>query len=147
MSLQPDQIDEAIERLQAQAQAKRCQRQLPLPPDGLQDPLQAVGEPGLLVIGQAAAYLGITDDQVAAFVQDGELSYINLGRGKKRARYRFTIPDLQAFIEHRRRREVLCRSTSPTGRRSILSTSSTVVSDFSALRAAQLAKKPKPSKP
>ena len=71
----------------------------------------------LLTIDQAAAYLDITDDQVAAFVQDGELSYINMGRGKKRARYRFTIPDLQAFIEHRRRREVFCRSTKPNSRR------------------------------
>ena len=75
---------------------KPCRQQVPRRPDGLQDPSKAAGEPGLLTIDQAAAYLGITDDQVAAFVQDGELSYINVGRGKKRARYRFTIPDLQA---------------------------------------------------
>ena len=117
------------------------------PPDGLQDdPLKAAGEPGLLVIGQAAAYLGITDDQVAAFVQDGELSYINVGRGKKRARYRFTIPDLQAFIEHRRRREVFCQSTSPKSRRTTTSTARSEVIGFMAARAAQLGKKPKPSK-
>jgi excisionase family DNA binding protein len=101
---------------------------------------------GLLMIGQAAAYLGITEDQVAAFVQDGELDYINVGRGKKRARYRFTIPDLDAFIERRRRREVLCRSSESRTPRIITSTSSTKVIGFTALRAAQLAGKPKPSK-
>ena len=116
------------------------------PREGLQDPLKAAGSPGLLVIGQAAAYLGITEDQVAGFVQDGELSYINVGRGKKRARYRFTIPDLQAFIEHRRRREVLCRSTSPKGHRSTTSTSRPEVIGFMAARVAQLGKRPKPTK-
>ena len=100
---------------------------------------------GLLTIDQAAAYLGITEDQVAGFVQDGELSYINVGRGKKRARYRFTIPDLQAFIEHRRRREVSCRSTNPKGHRITTSTFRSEVIGFMAARAAQLAGKPKPS--
>jgi hypothetical protein len=102
---------------------------------------------GLLLIDQAAAYLGTTSDQVAAFVADGELSYINLGRGKKRARYRFTVPDLQEFIERRRRREVLCQSTSPKSRRTTSSTSRSEVIGFMAARAAQLAGKPKPSKP
>jgi excisionase family DNA binding protein len=35
----------------------------------------------LLTIDQAASYLGITDDQTAAFVADGALDYINVGRG------------------------------------------------------------------
>jgi hypothetical protein len=121
-------------------------RQVPRLPDGLQDPLKAAGGAELLLIDQAAAYLGTTSDQVAAFVQGGELSYINLGRGKKRARYRFTIPDLQEFIERRRRREVLCRSTSPKSHRTTTSTSRSEVIGFMAARAAQLAGKPKPTK-
>ena len=43
------------------------------PREGVPDLLKVAGSPGLLVIGQAAAYLGITEDQVAGFVQDGEL--------------------------------------------------------------------------
>ena len=65
----------------------------------------------LLTLDQAAAYLNITDDQVAAFVADGTLDYINVGRGKKRPRYRFTKQDLDAFIERRRQKEVPCLST------------------------------------
>ncbi len=41
---------------------------------------------GLLTLREAAAYLNITDEQVAAFVADGALDYINVGRGNKRPR-------------------------------------------------------------
>jgi excisionase family DNA binding protein len=139
-------VGESIVGRTKRVQDKRRRRQLPRPLNGLQDSSKAANASGLLMIGQAAAYLGITDDQVAAFVQDGELGYINLGRGKKRARYRFTIPDLQDFIERRRRREVLCRSTSPKGHRTTTSTSRPEVIGFMAARAAQLGKKPKPTK-
>ncbi len=142
LSLPPRTVRSSVRRPRAARKAS-IRSLVARPPDGLQDP---AGEPGLLMIDQAAAYLGITDDQVAAFVADGELSYINLGRGKKRARYRFTIPDLQAFIEHRRRREVFCRSTSPKSRRSTTSTARSEVVGFMAARAAQLGKKPKPTK-
>ncbi len=77
----------------------------------------------LLTLDQAAAYLNITDDQVAAFVADGTLDYINVGRGKKRPRYRFTKQDLDAFIERRRQKEVACLSTSKRSPRSTTSTS------------------------
>ena len=72
--------------------------------------------PELLTLDQAAAYLNITDEQVAAFIADGTLDYINVGRGKKRPRYRFTKQDLDAFIERRRQREVQCLSTSTRSR-------------------------------
>jgi excisionase family DNA binding protein len=104
-------------------------------------------EAGLLMIDQAAAYLNVTEDQVAGFVQDGELSYINMGRGKKRARYRFTKSDLDAFIEQRRRREVFCQSTNPKSRRSTTTPSRSVVVGFTARRNARLAGKQKPSRP
>jgi hypothetical protein len=38
---------------------------------------------------QAAAYLNITPEQLLLFVGDGELRFVNVGRGKKRPRYRF----------------------------------------------------------
>ena len=103
-------------------------------------------KPELLTLEYAAGYLNITTDKVTSFVQDGSLPFINVGRGSKRARYRFTKSDLDTFIEHRRQREAQRLSTNPKGRRSTRSTSGTVVSDFMGLRAAQLAGKPKPSK-
>ena len=47
----------------------------------------ANSDDGLLTLDQAAAYLNITDEQVAAFIADGTLDYINVGRGNKRPRY------------------------------------------------------------
>lgn len=108
--------------------------------------LQISDNAELLTLHYAAGYLGISADQVAGFVADGTLPYINVGRGKKKPRIRFAKPDLDHFIEQRRQREVKCPSIGPSNRRSIRLTSGTVVSDFLALRAAQLSKKPKPSR-
>src|SRR5205823_2559582 len=94
---------------------------------------------------EAAKRLNITEDQLAALVQDGELSYINVGRGKKRPRRRYTQRDLEELIERRRRREA-CLSGSPRTHRSTDTTSGSAVVGFTALRNAQLAKKPRPSK-
>jgi excisionase family DNA binding protein len=109
------------------------------------EPVKPAAE--LLTVDQAAAYLGITDDQVAAFVRDGSLDYINVGRGTKRPRIRFTKPDLDGFIDRRRQKEVVCLSTKRKTRRSITSTSNSVVVGFVDRRNAQRAAKPKPSKP
>ena len=109
--------------------------------------VQPERERELLLLDDAAAYLNVTDDQVSAFVADGTLDYINVGRGTKRPRYRFTKQDLDAFIDRRRQKEVECRSTKNRTPRSITSTSNTKVIGFTARRAAQLAGKPKPSKP
>lgn len=62
--------------------------------------------PELLTVKQAAEQLGVSIDQVRGFVQDGDLAYINIGRGKKRSTYRFTQADLDDFIERRRKRDV-----------------------------------------
>src|SRR5258705_13788823 len=66
----------------------------------------------LLDAKQAAKWLNITEDQLVALVYDGEISYINVGRGKKRPRRRFAEEDIEDFKERRRRREA-CLSTSP----------------------------------
>jgi excisionase family DNA binding protein len=94
---------------------------------------------------EAAKWLKITEDQLAALVHDGEISYINTGRGKKRPRRRFAEEDLEEFKARRRRREV-CLSGNPKTRRSTDMTSGSAVIGFTAQRNARLAKKPRPSK-
>jgi excisionase family DNA binding protein len=103
--------------------------------------------PELLTIDQAAVYLNITDEQVSAFIADGSLDYINVGRGSTRPRIRFTKQDLDAFIDRRRQREAACPSTKSRTRRTTTSTSNSVVVGFVDRRNAQRAAKPKPSKP
>jgi excisionase family DNA binding protein len=109
-------------------------------------PEKAKRDAVLLTLDEAAQHLNVTADQVTAFVQDGELRYINVGRGKKRPRVRFTIEDLDEFIETRRRRDVACQSTKNPTHRSTTSTSKSEVIGFTALRAARLAKTPSGSK-
>jgi excisionase family DNA binding protein len=87
---------------------------------------------------QAALRLNITEDQLSALTQDGEIAYINVGRGKKRPRRRFTEPDLNDFVERRRKRETPCQSTKTRGRPITHSISSTPVSGFMARRSARL---------
>jgi Helix-turn-helix domain len=100
----------------------------------------------LLTRVEAADLLKISPEQLADHVRDGELSYINVGRGLKRPRMRFTEADLAEFIERRRkRRGVACPSTSPRNRLSTASTSSSKVIGFMAQRAARHDAKRKPS--
>jgi excisionase family DNA binding protein len=101
---------------------------------------------GLLTIDEAAAYLHITDEQLGSFVKQGAIQYVNVGRGKLRPRIRFTSSDLDAFIERRRQQEAPCLSTESRTARSSISTSSSNVIGFTALRNARLAAKLKPSK-
>lgn len=114
--------------------------------DEAQPTPKAAAPPKLLSVNEAAQHLTVTADQVKAFAKDGELRYIDLGRGKHRPRMRFTIADLDEFIERRQRRDVPCQSTGKATRRISTSISKPVVIGFTALRAAHLAKKPKSSK-
>jgi excisionase family DNA binding protein len=113
-------------------------------------PVTASRDPqGLLTMTQAATRLNITPDQLKAFVDDGSLRFINVGRGRRRPRYRFTVSDLDAFIASRTTQETSapCRSTRArsTGA-SISSISRSKVIGFMDRRAALLAAKPKKSK-
>ena len=54
---------------------------------------------------QAAEALQISIRQIRGLVHDGELRYINVGRGNKKPRMRFADDDLAEFRERRRRRE------------------------------------------
>jgi hypothetical protein len=56
------------------------------------------------MVGRRAGILKVTPEQVTRHVRDGELAYVNVGRGGKRPRMRFTEADLTEFIERRKRR-------------------------------------------
>jgi excisionase family DNA binding protein len=99
----------------------------------------------LLTRAEAAKLLRITPEQLAEHVRDGELPYINVGRGVKRPRMRFTELDLAEFIERRKRRCATCPSISRDDRRTTDTTSSSKVIGFMALRDARRAAKQKPS--
>jgi excisionase family DNA binding protein len=86
----------------------------------------------LLTLREAAERLRLSTDQLRAFVHDGELRYINLGRGRKRPRMKFTEFDLAEFVTRRTRRDVECQSTSRSERRTTLTTSRSEVIGFTA---------------
>src|SRR5260370_29239635 len=101
--------------------------------------------PDLLNRKQAAKKLDITENQLTGLVLDGELHYINVGRGKKRQRMRFPEADLNELIERRRKREPCLSINRKNPRHIIGSTSSSTVIGFTARRNAQLARKPRNS--
>ena len=45
-------------------------------------------------------------DQLRGFVNDGEIRYVNVGRGKKRERMMFKPADIEEFVERRTKRKV-----------------------------------------
>src|SRR5262245_27418275 len=100
----------------------------------------------LLTPKETARRLRITEEQLAALTADGEISYINVGRGKKRPRRRYTEQDIQEFLERRRRREV-CLSTATSVPRTTSSISRSTVIGFMAQRNARRAKTPSNSSP
>jgi excisionase family DNA binding protein len=100
----------------------------------------------LFDLKQAARKLGISEDQTRGLIEDGELQFINLGRGKIRPRMRFTETDLDDLIERRRRKNTPCLSTSRKSHHITSMTSKSEAVGFMARRNAQLAKTPKSSK-
>jgi len=99
---------------------------------------------GLLTPAEAAARLRITEEQLSAFVRDGELRYVNMGRGTKRPRYRFTEADICELIEKRKEQDFQCLSSNrKSPHRTTGTTSKSVVVGFMDRRAAQIAAKRK----
>ena len=93
----------------------------------------------------AAADLGISTKTLTGHADDGEIRYINVGRGKKKKRRMYTRPDLEEFKERRAQREVKCLSTGTRKARSTTTTSNSKVIAFTALRDARTREKPRPS--
>ena len=84
---------------------------------------------------EAAEQLHITTEQLRGFVHDGELRYVNVGRGKKRDRMMFKAVDIEDFVERRTRRRVApCLSTNPKSRHSTGTILSGEVIGFTARR-------------
>jgi hypothetical protein len=100
----------------------------------------------LFDLRQAAKKLGISEEQARGLVQDGELQFINVGRGKKRPRMRFTEADLDELIVRRRQKREQCLYTNRKSHRFTSTTSKPEVIGFMARRNAQLARTPKSSK-
>src|SRR5216683_1468164 len=103
------------------------------------------GGDGLLTPKMAARYLGISVKTLTGHTDDGEIRYINVGRGKKKKRRMYTRPDLEEFKERRAQREVKCLSTGTRKARSTTTTSNSKVIAFTALRDARTREKPRPS--
>src|SRR6266851_3828217 len=122
-------LNPAQRRIQKQA-AHRVRSSIPN--DGLRTPTEA------------AARLRISAKQLRAFVRSGELRYVNVGRGSKKPRIRFTDADLTEFIAARtQRNNPPCPSTNLRTRRIISLTSNSEVIGFQARRNARAAEKPK----
>ena len=100
----------------------------------------------LLKPAEMAAQLRISEKQLADLVRDGEVGFVNVGRGKKKPRILFTQADRDEFIERRRARKSppSCQSIGRKARRSISTTSGSEVVAFSALRSARASAKRKP---
>jgi excisionase family DNA binding protein len=105
------------------------------------------GAQKLFDLKEAAKKLYISEEQARGLVQDGELQFINVGRGKKRPRMRFTEADLDDLIERRRRKSEPCLFTNRKSHRFTSTTSKPAVIGFTARRNAQLGKTPKNSRP
>ncbi|TPQ33622.1 hypothetical protein C2U70_18975 [Bradyrhizobium guangdongense] len=101
----------------------------------------------LLDIKETARRLNTSPEHVRGLVEDGRLRFVNIGRGAKRPRYRFTDIDVADFIESNRRlEEAPCQFSRSRGVRTTNSISSSVGVGFTAQRNARVAKRQKSSK-
>lgn len=92
----------------------------------------------LLTPRQAAAQLAISSRQLRDLSLDGEIPFINVGRGDRHAR-RYEMSDLEAFKAERR--TISCRSSSAPALKRTATTSGMKVIDFQATLAAQRSEK------
>src|SRR5262245_43618690 len=59
----------------------------------------------LLTAREVAELLRVKPRQLLAFCRSGELSYVNMGRGRRKVRRMFESSDVEKFIARRRRTE------------------------------------------
>jgi hypothetical protein len=100
---------------------------------------------GLHDLRSAAARLNATPAKVRAFVEAGQLKYVNVGLGKKYPRYRFAESDLDALIAAKTSQESIAPCPSSKPRRAVRSIGTASIfsaSDFLARRNARNARKP-----
>jgi excisionase family DNA binding protein len=99
---------------------------------------------GLRTMAEAAARLGCSVKTLKGHVASGALTYVNVGRGRERARMRFTDSDLNQFIANQTRKAPTCPSIETRVRRSGTSISKSEVIAFSDRRNARPGVKRKP---
>jgi Helix-turn-helix domain len=98
---------------------------LPSPPPAESPPISTpremverpAGEPiarKLYTAKDTAAILDITEAQLLEFVRHGELSYIDVGRGRLKPRRRFQQDDIDKFLAARRRTEEWPKHPAPS---------------------------------
>lgn len=88
----------------------------------------------LLTAREVAELLRVTPRQLLAFCRSGELSYVDVGRGRKKLRRMFEPADVEKFIARRKRTDQWRKeSTGGRTRRTGGTSSSTAVVDFVAL--------------
>src|SRR5688500_5750229 len=99
---------------------------------------------GLITMREAAARLRCSPKTLNAHIRSGALRYVITGAGAKRPRRMFTDADLDEFIEGQTRRDAPCQSIArKKARRSTTTISKSTVLDFTALRDAATAGRPK----
>jgi excisionase family DNA binding protein len=69
----------------------------------------------LIGFREAGNRMGVSADTVKGYVDDGELSYVNVGRGKKKKRRKIDPDDLDTFIEQRKHKGTQCISIGTAG--------------------------------
>ena len=91
-----------------------------------------------------APRLGVSLKTLDDYADDGEIRYIDLARGGKNKRRRYTEEFIAEFLERRTRRDVKqCPSTGPKAPRTTTSTSGSNVLGFMAQRARRISEKQK----
>lgn len=95
----------------------------------------------LHTLAEAAERLRISEHMLRGLVRDGDMRFVNVGRGKIKPRIMFTDRDIDDFIAARQRR-LACPSTSRKARRNIGTNSNVAVIGFAALRAKRAAGTP-----
>ena len=97
----------------------------------------------LLTAAEAALDLECDEEQLIAFIRDGELHYVNLGRGSKRPRYRLQKKMSPRSSSNAKREGANVGLIERRSRHTCSTTSKSVVGGFMARRAAQISGKPK----
>ena len=83
----------------------------------------------LLTPAEAAALLNVSEKHLRSLTADGAIKYLNVGRGSQRERRRYTLADIEQFVEARR-----CQPTSGPATRPTARSSSFRILDFQDIR-------------
>jgi excisionase family DNA binding protein len=116
----------ATAALPALTRPKRSRQPVPPDPERL-----------LLTLAEAARRLGMSVKTLRAHAHDGDIRYVNVGRGKERESMRFPPRDLEDFIAARSQTKAPQWSTGSKTARITTTTSGTKVIDLTVLLSKQ----------